>query len=254
MLGAASAAPPASPRELTVNLARVLKYTGRRSPRSPPGCRSARARSRCSPTAGSCCRWPTPSCAAKRSRSSSSHPDRLVLPPRAAHVRARAGLAEQDRGARRAFVAATWDVLAGARDMATAAARIPERDVRRAARQPLHRRWSSRSRCTSCCSSSWSRSADVMRALALWLARPLLGACLRPRAARRAPTRSRHRHTRPPTAPRRVEHRRPPATSERRRPARGGRHDRHRARGAVGPGLPARTATRWSPSATPGGC
>ena len=36
------------------------------------------------------------------------------------------------------FVAATFDVLAGARDMKTAADRVEERDLRRAARQPLH--------------------------------------------------------------------------------------------------------------------
>ena len=62
-----------------------------------------------------------------------------------------------------AFVAAKWDVLAGSRDMASAAARIPEATYVELA-AATSSRWSSPTRCTSCCSSSSAGSADASRA------------------------------------------------------------------------------------------
>ena len=126
MLGAAAAAPPVIAHAVTVNLARVLKLAGRAltpittrlpvGPRTidvlthsgfmlpvpdPEGARRRRARvPRRPPSSGTCT---SPCATSEHGRVSLS---RIEVPA--------------------AFVAAKWDVLAGSRDMASAAARIPD--------------------------------------------------------------------------------------------------------------------------------
>ena len=111
-------------RDLTVNLARAISSPAGRSPRSAPGCRSAHARIAVLSHSGFMLPVADPEGAANAVR------EFLVTPIEwymhlaiATSEHGRVSLSKISVPA--AFVAARWDVLAGARDMASAAARIP---------------------------------------------------------------------------------------------------------------------------------
>ena len=135
------------------------------------------------------------------------------------------------------FVAGAYDILAGARDMATAASALQQGEYVEL-RGTHFIRWSSPSGSTSCCSTSSSGSADAPGSRGPGL-RCGPADRLRPGRQRRAPSRPPAPRRRAPTtaAPSRRRHR---ATTDSPATAAGRGDHRHRARGAVGAGLPAR--------------
>ena len=137
--------------------ARLLKYGGRAltplTPRLPVGPRAIAA------LAHTGFMFPVPDreLAATAVREFLQHAGRLVLPPRAPHLRARPGPAQPDQRARPSSsrpggtsspAPATWSPR-------------PSGSTRRrtsSSAAPTSSRWSSPSGCTSCCWSSWSGS------------------------------------------------------------------------------------------------
>ena len=168
-----------------------------RRPRAHPGDHAApgraRARSACSPTPASCSRCPTPSWRRRAVRE-------FLTTPIEWYMHLALATSEHGRvslsglGVPVAFVAGSWDVLAGSRDMPSAAARIPERDVRRAARQPLHPDGAARR--VHQLLLEFLEPGRLMRRLRGRRPRGRAGRRARwPRAARRAATRSRSTST-----------------------------------------------------------
>ena len=256
MLGAAPAPPRRRPRAHRQPRPRAEVQPAGRSPRSPPGSRSGRRRSPCSPTPGSCSRCPTRSWPRPRVKEFLATPVDWYFHLALAHVDATPGSASATSPSRPCSsppprtscpAPATWRPRRA----------DPGGDVRRAPRQPLH---------PDGAAGSGARAAARL---------PGAGGLTCGRGARRSsrPRRwccsglLRRRRRRPgPGRPSRAEperHREHAAESTRRAtpPERQtGRAARGRARSPtdlavpVGPRHSCPTAPPSSPSATPGGC